>query len=288
MITEYSRGHADDNMAEEILVELAAMVRAHPWWQARTELTLALLRQRAIDPPARVLDVGCGWGVTLEALESRGYQVVGLDVSRRALEQLDRPGRTLVEADLTQPLPAGIAPFDVVLALDVLEHLDDDRQAVARLGQLVAPGGHVIVSVPALPEMFTEFDAIQGHRRRYLPETLQAAFLDTGLAVERTFWWGSWLVPVLSRQRARTRTRESRRLRLDPAHSSLSRQRAWTRIQTGVSATEAYRRYLQLPPWPLPHLLRAAFALEQGRTLRAKLRTGTSLFAVARPFRDRP
>jgi 2-polyprenyl-3-methyl-5-hydroxy-6-metoxy-1,4-benzoquinol methylase len=286
MITQYSRGHADDHMAEDILVELAAVVRAHPWWQARADLTLALLRQRAINPPARVLDVGCGWGVTLEALESRGYRVVGLDVSRRILEQLDRPGRTLVEADLTQPLPAGLAPFDVVLALDVLEHLDDDRQTVARLADLVAPDGHVIVSVPALPELFTEFDAIQGHRRRYLPETLQAAFLDTGLAVEQILWWGSWLVPVLSRHRARTRTGETRRLRLDPAHSLPSGQPARIQVRSGEQATEAYRRYLELPSWPLPHLLRAAFALEQGRTLRAKLRRGTSLFAVARPLRD--
>ena len=63
-----------------------------------------------------------------------------------------------------------------MLALDVIEHIDDDRAAVARLGSLARPGGIVIVSVPALPELFTEFDRIQGHRRRYLPETLRAAF----------------------------------------------------------------------------------------------------------------
>ena len=66
-----------------------------------------------------------------------------------------------------------------MLALDVIEHIDDDRDAVSKLGQLARPGGVVIVSVPALPEFFTEFDEIQGHRRRYLPETLQATFPDS-------------------------------------------------------------------------------------------------------------
>jgi SAM-dependent methyltransferase len=260
LIISCSKGNADDNMPESILVELTGIVRSHPWWQARAELTLALLCQLGIEPPARVLDIGCGWGVTLEALESRGYSVVGLDVSRRTLERIDRPDRTLIEADITQPLPDEIEPFDVVLALDVIEHLDDDRQAIQRLAPLVTPRGRAIVSVPALPALFTEFDAIQGHRRRYLPETLRDAFRDTGLVVERILWWGSWLVPILRWQRGLTRGRPRE------------------------STEDAYRRYLRLPPWPLPRVVRAAFALEKSRTLRAKLRTGTSLFAIARPI----
>src|SRR5262245_14880069 len=53
----------------------------------------------AVRSPARVLDTGCGWGVTLDALEAAGYRTSGLDVSRRALERLDRPNRRLIEAD---------------------------------------------------------------------------------------------------------------------------------------------------------------------------------------------
>ena len=123
-------------------------------------------------PPARVLDAGCGWGVTLAMLERRGYRAVGLDVSQRTLAQLDRerPGRELIEADLSRPIPAAVEPFDAVLALDVIEHLDDDRAVVERLGRLARPsGGLVVVSVPARPELFSEFDRIQGHRRRYDP-----------------------------------------------------------------------------------------------------------------------
>jgi SAM-dependent methyltransferase len=263
LITTWSEGHADANMAEAILVDLADRVRGHPWWRARARLTLALLGRLGVRPPARVLDAGCGWGTTLEALERRGYRGAGMDISRRTLEQLDRPGRTLFVADLTRDWPdaadgGGEGGFDAVLALDVIEHLDDDRAALTRLGRLARPGGMVIVSVPALPELFTEFDTIQGHRRRYLPTTLRAAFDDSGLAVEELFWWGRWLVPMLRRQRGRSKG------------------------VAGESPAQTYRRYLALPPWPAPLALTLGFALEHGLALGGKLRTGTSLFAVAR------
>jgi SAM-dependent methyltransferase len=244
-------------MDEEILVELPTIVKRHPWWRARALLTLDLLVRLGIRGSSRLLDAGCGWGVTLETFEQSGYHVVGADISRRCLEQLDRPGRDLVEVDLTQSLPAGVESFDAVLALDVIEHLDDDHSAVKRLGSLVRPGGYLVVSVPALPELFTEFDAIQGHRRRYLPETLSAVFDDTGLKIEQIFWWGQWLVPMLRRQRRNAQSR------------------------AGESVAQTYRRYLNLPPWPLPWMLRLAFAWEKNRALCRKLQTGTSLFAVA-------
>ena len=128
-------------MDETILVELAHMVRAHPWWRARARLTLALLHRRGVRSRARVLDAGCGWGTTLEALERRGYRAAGMDISRRALERLDRPGRELYVADLTRDVMGHGNGFDAVLALDVIEHIDDDRAAVTRLGRLVRPRG---------------------------------------------------------------------------------------------------------------------------------------------------
>ncbi len=219
-----------------------------------------MLKQLDVCPPAWICDAGCGWGSTLAGLELRGYRAVGVDISRAMLERLkrERPGRDLIVADLTRPLPPAVGGYDAVLALDVIEHIDEDRAAVERLGQLARPGGVVVVSVPALPDFYTEFDAIQGHRRRYLPETLRAAFDGTGLKVERVFWWGQWPIPALRRQRARPRGR------------------------SGESPSEVYRDYLQLPPWPLVWAARLAFALEQGPALWGWLRTGTSLFAVAR------
>lgn len=114
------------------------------------------------------------------------------------------------------------------------------------------------MSVPALPDLFSEFDAVQGHRRRYLPETLRQAFSSSGLVVERLLWWGSWMVPLLQRQRRRPRG------------------------SSGELPANTYRRYLSLPPWPAPLALRLAFAWDARRALRGASQTGTSLFALAR------
>ena len=144
-----------------------------------------------------------------------------------------------MEADLAQPLEHVAVTSDAVLALDVIEHLDDDRAVVARLATLVRPGGAVIVSVPALPALFTEFDAIQGHRRRHLPETLSEVFADSGLLLEQILWWGRWLVPTLRRHRAQPHSRQP-------------------------DTVGDYRQYLELPPWPFPLVAKLAFLLEHG------------------------
>src|SRR6516165_5072124 len=167
MIITWSSGRPEENMNEEILVSLSDIVSQHPWWAARTDLVLAMLERLSIMPPASILEAGCGWGVNLAALEAAGYEMTGLDISRRALMRLDRPDRQLIEADLSFGLPANLPEYDCVLALDVIEHIDDDSQAMRELGCLLKPGGRVIVSVPSLPDLYSEFDEVQGHRRRY-------------------------------------------------------------------------------------------------------------------------
>jgi SAM-dependent methyltransferase len=242
-------------MPESLLVETLGLVRQHPWWQARAKLALAVGRQNGLSPPMTVLDVGCGWGVNLETFEAAGFDVVGLDVSRRMLELLNTPRRLLIEADLCQEPPATATCYDGILMLDVLEHLDDDRGALRHAARLVRPGALIVVSVPALPELRSEFDELQGHRRRYLPETLRAAFEGTGFAVRSVFWWGSWMVPVLR----------------------------WTRQQGNPARHDAavrYAHYLRLPPWPVPLVMQQLFRREQRLALQQRLRTGTSLFVV--------
>jgi SAM-dependent methyltransferase len=253
MITVWSRGVADDNMPEQMLVDTLEKVRRHPLWPARAKLAVAALKRHGVLPPARIMDVGCGWGVNLEMLETEGYVVSGLDISRQILERIDLPNRRLIEADLTQPFPAETGLSDGLLALDVVEHLDDDSGAIRRMAQLLKPGGVAVISVPALPDLFSEFDRIQGHRRRYVPDRLRSAFAGTDLAVQEIFWWGAWMVPIVRRMR-----------------------------QGSATPSKNYADYLRLPPWPGPSLMKLAYAWEQSRALNGKLQTGTSLFAVAR------
>jgi len=252
VLTEQS---ADDGMPEQMLTETLALVRKHPWWQARARMALAVLRANGIHPPKTIMDVGCGWGVNLDALEASGYKAVGMDISRNILQMIDRPTRHLLQVDLRKPVPGFQAKADALLLLDVIEHVDDDRQVTQHCGELLRPGGLGIVSVPARPDLFSAFDEIQGHRRRYLPDRLRAAFANTGLQVRQIFWWGQWMVPLLRRR-----------------NKSSSADKA--------ASARTYADYLRLPPWPGPLVMRLLYLWEQPRAIRGKLQTGTSLFAV--------
>jgi len=262
VITSWSTGTPEANMDEDILVDLRNIVARHPWWAARAAIVVALLKQLTILPPATVLEAGCGWGTNLEALEAAGYRVTGLDVSRRVLDQLDRADRQLVEADLSQGLPDHLPTYECVLALDVIEHLYDDRQAVGQLGRLLKRNGRLIISVPALPELFSEFDDVQGHRRRYTARSLRTCLEGAGLVVEDMLWWGQWMVRPLRGRKSATRRRP------------------------GDANVDVYRRYLALPPWPGSWAIRMMFTIDRRRTLRRRNVTGTSLIAVA--FRPSP
>jgi SAM-dependent methyltransferase len=263
MIISWSHGVADENMDEAILIELSGLINCHPWWTARGYLLLQLLRRIDCRPPCRLIEAGCGWGTNLLILEKAGYTVTGLDISRNALARLDRPDRTLIEADLSQDLPPDAPEHDVVLALDVIEHVDDDYGVVRRLRQLVRPGGHLIISVPALPELYSEFDRVQGHRRRYTPESLRDTIAGSGLVILDMMWWGQWMARILRRRKSAPRSRP------------------------GETNKQTYKRYLSLPPWPGTLLLKLMFLIDQRRTLRGHSAIGTSLFAIAvRPHRD--
>jgi SAM-dependent methyltransferase len=226
----------------------------HWWFVGRRRLVTDLLTRT--QARGRILDLGCGTGGVLAHLGEFGT-ALGLDPAPEAAHYCRRRDLPMVIGS-GMDLPFAPASFDAVLALDVIEHLDDDREAVRRLGSLLEPGGVLVVSVPALPAMFSEFDAVQGHRRRYLPGTLAEAFEGSGLRLDRTFWWGRWLVPLLGRRRARTRSRP------------------------GETPADVYRRHLALPHPAVSRLLSLAFRLEQGPALRGVLRSGTSLFAAAR------
>jgi SAM-dependent methyltransferase len=257
MIATWSEGTADHSMPEDIVTELGGMMNRHPWWRARARLALTLLEAAQITPPARILDAGCGSGTLLESLEGQGYNVAGIDISRKALERIDRADRILIEADLTRCTPPQIEPFDAAFLLDVIEHLDDEKAALRTLHGVSRPGALAIVSVPARPDLFSEFDRVQGHRRRYTPGSLTSVFDGTGFRLRQILWWGYWMVPVLLLQRRRSKARPG-----DLPHV-------------------VYKRYLKLPPWPIPRLMDVAMAWEHRRTVKRKNPTGTSLIALA-------
>jgi SAM-dependent methyltransferase len=120
-------------------------------------------------------------------LPLEGTQFV--DVSGPALAKLARRGASVVGALITS-LPFADASFDLVCALDIVEHVDDDAAALEELTRVARPGAAVLLSVPLHPERWNAFDDFVGHRRRYRPELLTGILGHHALTIERSAVFG--------------------------------------------------------------------------------------------------
>jgi SAM-dependent methyltransferase len=144
----------------------------HWWFRSRLRIVTALLRRFApARRPLHVADVGCGMGATFHALSQFG-RVVGVDPSDTALGCSLTRGHPWLVSGALPALPFADGSFDVVCALDVIEHLDDDRAAARELWRICAPGALLAVTVPAYPWLWSDHDEINDHKRRYTRQRL--------------------------------------------------------------------------------------------------------------------
>jgi SAM-dependent methyltransferase len=112
-----------------------------------------------------------------------------VDFSVPALSSLRESGARTV-LGLVTSLPFPDRAFDLVCALDIIEHVDDDRTALSELARVAAPRATILVSVPLHPSHWTVFDEFVGHRRRYEPSTIRAQLAEQGLWVEQSAVFG--------------------------------------------------------------------------------------------------
>ncbi len=112
-----------------------------------------------------------------------------VDISAPALTKLHERGAEVALAQITS-LPFLAAQFELVCALDVIEHVDDDDGALSELSRVTRPGGIVLLSTPLHPARWTAFDDFVGHRRRYEPAALAKKLSGCGLIVERSAIFG--------------------------------------------------------------------------------------------------
>ena len=172
----------------------------HFWFRARNAAITSVLRGAVsgLEPGYRVLEVGCGTGNVLRVIENacpKGH-VFGLDLFLEGLSRArHRLCCSLVQGDIrSAPF---VASVDVVGVFDVLEHLDDDEGALFALKKLLRPGGLLLLTVPASPGLWSYFDEISCHRRRYDEADLSRKVEDAGFRVLYTTPYMAILYPVV-------------------------------------------------------------------------------------------
>ncbi|MFG0317651.1 MAG: class I SAM-dependent methyltransferase [Planctomycetota bacterium JB042] len=243
-------------MREVVREEYGRRARDHWWFRARRRIFARLLdRQVPLREGARIVDVGPGYGVNAEILAPRG-RLAALDLDPASLRACD--GATPVRADAVRP-PLRPGSIDLLCALDVLEHLDDDAEALLAWRQALRPDGRLLLSVPAFPALWGRQDVLSEHRRRYRRAPLEALLRAAGFDVLRSTYFNTLLFPPIALMRIGMRPFLSRSVR------------------DGGSDLEVSL------PFGLDRIPYALFAAEASWLARRDLPFGVSLLALAAP-----
>jgi SAM-dependent methyltransferase len=238
---------------ERVLYDrMAELDEVHWWYVARRKVLQALI-QRTVQPPAnaRILEVGCGTGHNLKMLESFGSaDGIEIDAEARALAE-KRLGRKIATAPLPEMPGVDRRAYDLVAALDVVEHIDDDRATIAALGSCLKPGGKLLVTVPAHQWMWSAHDQLNHHKRRYSRSALRQLIEESPLRLDSIGYFNSLLFPLAVAARLASK------------------------VTGGGTGEES------LPPKVVNYLFERAFAAERRLIGTVPLPPGLSLFAVA-------
>jgi SAM-dependent methyltransferase len=145
----------------------------------------------------RILDVGCGTGGNLSLLSQYG-DAEGVDVSPDALDFCRARGLENVKLGAAEELPYEQGRFDLVTALDVVEHLDDDVAGLREIRRVLKPDGRLLIFVPTFMFLWGVQDDVSHHRRRYRLPELQRVVEKAGFEVERATYANiTFFLPIL-------------------------------------------------------------------------------------------
>ncbi|HEY4424868.1 MAG TPA: methyltransferase domain-containing protein [Pyrinomonadaceae bacterium] len=188
-------------MMEHTYPILFRVEQSHWWHIGRRKIIASFVEdicRRVTDRRPRILDVGCGTGANLLMLSKFG-DAEGVDVSEDALAFCRERGLENVKLGAAEQLPYDDGTFDLVTALDVVEHLDDDLAGLREMRRVLRPGGRVLLFVPTFMFLWGLQDDVSHHRRRYRMPELGRVLEQAGFEVERSTYANiTFFMPILA------------------------------------------------------------------------------------------
>lgn len=191
---------------DTIELQRIARIENDNWWyrERRGVLSAELLR---FSVPGTAVDIGAAAGAGARVLAEHGWHATAIDLSPDAVALARAHGVDAYEGD-ARYLPLPPCRYDLALALDVLEHIEDDERAAAEITRVLKPGGTALLSVPCDMALWSAHDVALGRVRRYTRRALVELVEGAGLVLERVWSRGVLLRPFLHRLRHRTARRE--------------------------------------------------------------------------------
>ena len=169
----------------------------HFWIQRRFDV-LRRLAGSLIPIAGEIAEIGCGHGLLQRQIEETyGREVTGFDLNEFALKQSLARLSNIFCYDIHQQDPSLRQRFDLVFLFDVLEHMADEDQFLRAVMFHLAPGGKLVLNVPAGKWAYSAYDEAAGHVRRYSIRSLQDAAGRNRLQIAKSSYWGLPLAPTL-------------------------------------------------------------------------------------------
>ena len=217
----------------------------HWWFRGRRRVLIDALRTVVISRSSspQILDYGCGTGGNSPAYAQLG-SVVGVEPDPTAVRLAFQRGWARYCRGAGTELPFKDAVFDVVMASDVLEHIQNDVAAAGEIARVLRPGGTAIITVPAHPWLFSEHDAALHHCRRYSKTSFRDLLDSSGMKIRRISYWNTALFPVICVHRLLTTSQTLKKPRSDTTSSPRIINEALTGL---LLAEAAVLRYAPLP-----------------------------------------
>jgi len=194
-------------MISEHYRELAKLDRSYWWFLVRHRIVRRVIERTLGRKPKAILDIGAGAGGFLAEMVEEGFiaraDVLALEPSPADQEVLSARQIPILNAPLSDLATVKVEPFpEVVTLLDVLEHLDEPVRTLQDIASRLPGGGHVVILVPALPGLWSTWDELLVHKRRYTRRTLREHLDHGGFEIlDLRYCFAGITLPALYRAR---------------------------------------------------------------------------------------
>jgi SAM-dependent methyltransferase len=234
-------------MDPSLYPRMAAVEDAHWWFTSRRAICESIITRLKLPADCEILEPGCGTGGDFPMLTRHG-RLYAIDCEEDALRFAAGRGLKveLARGSLPDQIPFGNRLFDLIIMTDVLEHLENDAEALAALRPRLKPGGWLLLTVPALRWLWSEHDVTHHHRRRYHARELVSRLSATGYTICYLSHYNFVLFPIIAGVRLSHRMlyRGQARGRHDLAMPSFMTNMILTHI---FSSERHLLRFVQVP-----------------------------------------
>lgn len=240
-------------MDRRVFDAMAESEDRHWWFTARRQIFTDQIGRLGLPRNSAILEAGCGSGGNLAMLSKFG-DVRAFELDLDALKHAQRRGVGQVESGrLPDGIPFGDDAFDLVVLLDVLEHLPDDRNSLSALVERLKVGGYLFLSVPAIELLWSQHDVAHHHFRRYSKKEIVRLMKEAGLTIVEASYLNTLLFPFVVAGRL------------------------WERIRRPSKSLG-----LDVPKPPINTILHETFAAERFLLRHTSLPIGVSLMVIGR------